>query len=414
MTRTNPIRIVGYVDEPLVNECFDQHPNKCNSPGFEAEYIYNLLSFLLIPIEWIRVDSYETMLDFMDNRSADITACSMMVDESYGQKYGYALPYINDALALYVKETKTNCKETLLLLTQFSWDLWFALLFVTLSVVCIRYFSHQRYKNGTNYVRYNKLKTLFQIFYSMRSCVLYYLWMLFLAVILNFYGNLIPVDLLTSSKTNTFPVNSMTDLGQKLISKECRLALYEAYLEDVEFHGAIINPNRHNKSWAPLFRQAYQINPPIYTKTREDLTKFIANSSCIIGLDWMSMESYYTCRQCNIKMLVFKDEPELLYDYTFYHTRDDIRDVVNTIMVSDSFRAFPETLAKKYYNNQLSTNCPDDFYANSIGSLGTNKLQTGFYGLFIGIGIAMIIFVLHILKRGFSDTRRISFGQVFL
>lgn len=215
---------------------------------------------------------------------------------------------------------------------------------------------------------------------------------------LNFYGNLMAVDLLHSSKQLTIKFNSMDELGDKLLKNECRLALYDVYSDNKEFLGTVLNPTRHNRSWAQKFRDAYKINKPIFLPSREELAALILNDSCTVGLDWVTIKKYFTSRWCNLRMITYPEEREMFYQYTFYTTLPELRDAVNTVIDSDAFQAFPDILTNKYYFSGFMPNC-ENIETVYVNPLTLGKLQDGFYVLLTGIVISLSIVVYQMYKR---------------
>ncbi len=78
-----PIRILATNDHPYATECLDVYPhdNECTHPGLEIEYIYTIISEMMgRAVQWIKVDSYDTMDEYLNEGKGDILGISYILD----------------------------------------------------------------------------------------------------------------------------------------------------------------------------------------------------------------------------------------------------------------------------------------------------------------------------------------------
>lgn len=387
---SRPVRIGWTIDDPLVTECFGTNGFDCEFPGFEIEYCHTIIHGILkLDYELIGYDGYDALDEALTNKEVDIPGLSYFVDEDMASRFGWAPVYLWDGTALVAREFNKPTDDSMALLVAFNYDLWLAMVGATVVTMVIRWLSKKLYKERKK--DNLPLSPFAYLVYVFRAKLFYVLWFLFLGILLDFYGNVFAVNILTQSQTKMVAFTDMMDLGRKLVSKECRLAMYDVNLDIPEFMETIIHPSRHNRSWAPLFNKAFEVNKPYYAPSREAMMDLVLNSSCVVGLDWWTMTSFFESHWCDVRVIMYPDERDTYFQYTYYVTRDDIRDAVYTVISHPSFQSFTDYLAKKYYKSNSPPPCGDQ--SNPVQPLTISKLQDGVYIWLIGLSFALIILI---------------------
>lgn len=390
-SQQDPIRIVSHVDSPLVNDCFDVYPNDdCLFPGYEVEYIYTVIHGMLrYPIQWIKVKSFDEVQSALKNDKADIMGQSAFLDPTNIQKFGYPPPaYVYDSLSLLVKESYTSQSQVLVLLRSFTWDLWSYIMGASLVCLMIRHLSKGLYRKIIN-LRRNFVKTVEQIFHVFRANVVFSVWFILVSLLLNFYSNLIAVDLVAPDRVKTVPFKTLNELGQKLLTKECQFVMLEKYVNFTEMQDFLINPMKSRRPWAPSFLEAFKTNPPSVAKDRDHMVEMISNGTCLVGVDWATMGLYYHSRYCDLRILSYPEEIEML-GYTFFTTREDLKEAMSTVILSQPLQAYTVYLSDKYYSKGIPVDCTGDKVI-TINPVNIIKMQDCFYILLTGLSIALLI-----------------------
>lgn len=396
LTVQNLIRIVAHLDSPLANECFDTYPNDvCLFPGYEIEYIYTVIHDMLrYTVEFIKVDNDIQIEAALDEHRADIMGLSSFVNTRYSLRFGFPPEaFMYDSLALLVRESYTNKSQVLSLLNSFTWDLW-SFIMVT-SVVCLglRYVSKIFHRNTSTliFIQNFILKTIKVILFKFRANVMFSIWFILVSLLLNFYSNLIAVDLVAPDHVKTIPFKTLPELGKKLINQECKFVLLDSYYNLSEIRDLVINPVKSNRPWAPQFVEAYKTNPPWVAKDRNEMVAMILNSSlCLVGLDFATMDLYYQTNFCNLRVLSYPDEIKMLA-YTFYTTRAGLSEAVSKVISSESFQGYTSYLNDKYYRGTvIPVDCNSDKNIE-VKPVNLKKIQDCFFLLAIGLVISFFI-----------------------
>lgn len=395
-TNWEPIKIVAYVDTPLVNECFDTHPNiSCVYPGYEIEYIYTVVNIMLgLPIKWIKVNSFAEVKSALDESKADIMGQSQFVSPKYIGRWYHPPSTTYDSLALLVRERYVIQTQVFILLRCFKWDLWSAIFIFSLLCLVVRRISNSFGEVASRLENFfiNSVKKFCHYF---RTKIYFSLWFILVSILLSFYSNLIAVDLVAPERVKTVPFKSLPDLGQKLLTKECRFAILAKYLNCSEIYDILINPTESEKSWAPAFVKAYVTNPPLVVKDRKEMLDYVLNGSCIVGLDFLSMDAFYSRTYCDLRILSYSEELPLL-SYTFYTTSKLLKTKMSSVVLSESIRAYRTYLNNKYY---LKGGIPVDCRTSrtvTVKPINIKKMQDCFYVLAAGLVFA---FMLAFFKR---------------
>lgn len=405
MDYKRPVRIVACFDDPLANDCFESFPWNCTFPGYEIEYIHTLINGMLkLPVQWIRVESYTDIEQAMDNGTADTIGVSLSVAAQYTRRWGFLPAYEYDGISLISKVSYADSSQPFLLMSSFTWDLWLSIGLITLSLIFIRWASSkiERYRTVNGRFDFSPKGIMFYITFAFRTRIWYAVWFVLLSVILNFYSNLIAVTIVAPSTVKKASFASLADLGQKLVSKKCRLILSDRYKDNAEIHDSLVNPLRDDKHWQALYRQAFVENPPIYAENRETMANMILNSSCLVGVDWMTLDVFYSTNYCDMNIISYPDELPL-FGYTFYNTRHDIQDAMATIITSNAFQTFNEYLTNKYFENKFPPLCLSKSKMTiSDPTVPVSKVQDSFYMLGIGIALALVFVAMRYAKNLFD------------
>lgn len=392
----NTVRVGAYVDFPYAAECFENVPNSCKSPGIEIEYAYTLIREMLhFNVNWRKFANLTELENAMDNNAIDFIGVMLKLESKYAAKWYHTHIVSYDLPGFITKTNKIYNFDLSMfqLLHVFSWSLWLLLLLVSLVTVVLKYTATYMKKNlmfiSENRCNGNGIRNVF------------YTWcFIVVGIILNMFGNLIAVELLARKHENA-PFNNLVELGKLVSDGKCKLATLEVYKDDSTFYSSVLYPI-HNKSWSSYFRHAYFKNPPFYVMDRKSLANLVENGDCIVGVDWTTLEEYYSKRFCNIKMISFYQE---FIDtmYVYYHRINNFTDTLNKIMMTDSMFNFYPVLTKKY-SSRRSTAC--DVKHPEKEGIPAEKLEDCFLTLLFGTCIAFTCFMFQCATKHCDCRRR--------
>ncbi len=148
----DPIKIVSTSDYPYSADCFDKYPDDCEFGGLEIEYIYTVITRMMhLPIEWIKVDDYETMDSYVTEGKADLMGIAYVLEPELFPNWKYSPIYLYDGVALIVKENLVDGQNNGLL-SVFHWNLWMMMLLVTVIVTIYTMFASMSHNTCYNMV----------------------------------------------------------------------------------------------------------------------------------------------------------------------------------------------------------------------------------------------------------------------
>lgn len=228
-------------------------------------------------------------------------------------------------VGLFVKSL--SVEQTMNPFEYFSYEWWLSVITVTACLqVCIRFINA-------------KLRLTFA---SLKIVIL--IWFLFISLIMEMYGNVLTSNLLSSEKEKPL-FNSLDELGEKLLNKQCRYVIFDQYVNDSDIY-EVYYPE-HNKSWAKSFRQAFKRNPPIEVKSKIEMFAIVQNSSCTVGLDYIALGMDQYEFLCSVEMKTFPSD-FTFKPYGYYHRIKELNEAFNIIFASDPFQQLSNLLLKKY------------------------------------------------------------------
>lgn len=364
------IRVGATLEEPFVASCFLQYPAQCKSYGTDLDFIHIVIvEILKLNVTWIPYDNFDLLYKALEENQIDMIGntqqLSLTSEKWFSTRAAYHL-----GVGFFIKSETTP--KTLNPLKSFTWDLWLSLILLT----CLVYIQGQ---------------LLVRIKYLQPSNAFYVLWFVILMIIMNLYANVLTGDLLTSTKKPVF--NNMDELGEKLVSKQCRFVIWHNYLESNEMDemASIFLP-KHNLSWAKNFKVAFETNPPIQVKNKNDIFVYVKNNSCVIGLDFVSDKSLYD-KLCGIEVKMMVDDiPAKQYGY--FHNIKYLQSTFNEIFLTSPFTELPNVLFKQYFK-RISANCSGSS-DRSHYKLTVAKLINCFIIVTVGIIVAGTLMIMQI------------------
>lgn len=373
---TANIRVGGTVDEPYAYECFNKGFQWCRKPGIDIQYIYTVITEMLhLNISWVKYDSYPDMENALTTGEIDIIGITYEYDNSSIRQWRYTDTVSSYAIGLLVKTTlKSHDISALLLWSKFTIYLWLSILLICVVVVI--------------------LKQIGTILKCYTTKTIHALWFFIVSILLNLYGNLIAVDLMLPDKVMTPCFDSIMELGEKILSKQCRLAMTEGTKDSTFFADELLQP-KHNRIWAETFRTAYEKNPPLIVKDREELTEFVMNSDCLVGVDYFSLEgvNYYDY-YCGIKFLYFSDD-FASFAFGYYLRSERLTSIIDNVVTTDAFYGLSKSIKKTYFHKDK----PQCERPKASGTLNIDKVLDGFSILLIGLLLSLFSWIVLHLKN---------------
>lgn len=373
----DPVRIGATVDPPYSQKCFYKFPKFCLSPGTDIEYIHMVLvNMLHLNVKLILYDSYAAVDNALDIGDIDINGLTYAYDPESIQRWHYTLPVFSYTIGLVVKtKITTNASSTFSLLYIFDYQLWL-LLIATCTIVIL-------YKIILTFV-FKECPTA-----TKSANLIYVLWFAIFSIILNLFGNLIAVDLMIPTTVIVTPFETVSELGEKLLTKQCRFVLLSVNENASEFYDTLINPT-HSKNWSKIYQTAFIINPPLFVDSRSDIYETVNDHECMVGVDYtqVSGNSFYA-NYCGIETMTFIDE--FTYSsYAYYFNSSNLKLSMDTIITSEAFYAYSNEVRKKYFP-QRTSNCKAP---RVTGVLNLSKFTDSFIILFFGITLSALIVTL--------------------
>lgn len=366
------IRIGATDEHPYVFPCFTDYPERCPKVGSDLEYIYAVLNGILhANIIWSNHPDFPSLKLALENDEIDLIGNTRILHSKSIQNETLTQTSVAYHLGIGFFIKSFPVQITLNPVSRFSWDLWVCIIFLTGSLLFIKKYIFQKYKRA-----------------SMALSTIFVLWSFIMTLIMELYGNLLTTDLITSNEFTT-SISDLTDLGRKLVQKECQFIIYEKYLNSDDFQ-IIFNPVI-DKPWARDFKTAFRINPPITINNKEDLLPFVRNSSCLIGLDFVSYDLSLFDNLCGIKVKIFPDDIPFM-PYVYYHRLESYSTFINNIFASESFRALPAYLQKRY-GYTLPKDCLNT-NSNTKYLLTLSQLYSCFLILNVGLVASATIFLM--------------------
>lgn len=335
------IKVGATVDPPYVEPCFAHYPRGCTQPGLDIQFIYAVLSTVMrLDVKLIEYDNYTDVETAFKNDEIDMIGLTYGFTLGRSKKSAYSFIFLDVTMGFIVKSVRKSNISNFELFSIFSWQLWLALILVTILFCSIE--------------RILKMFTPPKFAIHRVAKFLLAFWMLTFGVIFECYGNFVTVNLVLPDHVET-SFNNLTDLGNKLITSECQFAVLDRYKNWPDFNSMFFNP-KHNRSWSKAFKTASFHNFPIYVQDRREMINIISNSSrCIVGLDYITdyQASFYS-KICDLQVKVFPDEIEMK-KVVYYHKFKDKRMVqgLNNVLASYPFMIYYQHLVK-----QISINKP--------------------------------------------------------
>lgn len=365
------VRIGATVEPPFVMNCFEEYPEHCSKPGTDLLYLHEIfVNVFHIKIQWISFENFEQLESALLNNSIDIignTVVEMESDRSSDIEVYQTAPTAYLGPGFYVKTPPII--ENTVNFSNFTTDLWFSIILTTTFLYLLRKFVKKLSKFSTTRIVVDSV---------------YFTWFITLSLLLEFYGNLFTVDLILAAQGKPL-FNNLLELSETLISKQCRLVLFERYLDEICFQ-PILNPNNATDYWADSFKMVFEVNPPLTIKDDEDLFTYVRNSStCFIGLHFANAR-LSSC-EGDIELLTFPDIP--FRPYVYFHNLQNWVRSLDAVFVTDPFMRLPNILLRDILYNSPS-HCQTSPVAFAY-ELTLNKLSSAFFFWIGSLCVAIVI-----------------------
>lgn len=373
----NTIRVGATIDPPYAESCYYRYPNFCFNPGYNIEFIYIVLSNMIgLNVHWVNYANYSDLDIALDNDDVDINGLVYAYDQDSTTRWNYSMPVFSSTIGLVVK-THIAVKESmqLLLLSFFDLQLWLMIIATSIFVIL--------WKKMVTAILTKSAPS------AKVANLLFVVWFIMFSIILNLFGNLIAVDLILPNAVTATPFQTVQELGGKLLNKECRFVMFKINENATEFYDVLFTP-KHNKSWSENFRTAFEVNPPLFVNSKDELIKVVKDNDCMVGVDYAQLNgiSYYD-NYCGIKSLTFLDEFEFSY-YAYFYRNPNLINLFDKVITTDSFYAFSQKVAQRYYP-RATVNCKT---ITNTGVLNLSKLFDCFAILLFGIALSSAAFIL--------------------
>lgn len=373
------VRLGAVADYPSVEDCFTSYPDSCKRPGHDFQFIYTILSQIMhLDVHLIEYKSYKDLFLALDQDDIDIIGDSLYYDEElFSPNWKPLFLFSQSTLGFVVKSEERKCAftEQNSLFSIFSWQVWLIIMMITISFCFV--------KTIINRLNSNEALHAFGMF--QRTLLL---WSLIVSVIIELYGNLITVKTyLTYYPTS--PFGNLTDLGEKLLSKECKFVILDKYRYNPDINSLFFNVT-HNRSWGTYFQKASHLNPPVLVSDRKDFANFISSEACFVGIDFIVDHpiSFYS-HLCNIEMKVFPDEIPSKRIVYYHKLRDkQLTGILNDVVSSPSLMVYYPYLVKQY---AVREDCVGTA-KKELTSISLINLQEPFYCIF-GILFMLLVFI---------------------
>lgn len=375
-SQTQLIRIGATEEPPYVLPCFMEYPNRCIKVGSDLEFIYTVIHGMLhLEITWVGYPGFDELQVALVSNEIDLIGNALPLDWQIvsNASYRFFPPPYGLGIGFFAKSLPVV--TTLNPFSRFTWDLWACLISLTLCILLIKKALAKRSIVG---------RTSFKIFYL--------LWCFTLTLVGELYSNILTTDLITLNRFQS-TYHDLSDLGDKLISEECRVIVYDKYIDVPDLQ--IIFNSSTDTVWAHKFKAAFPINPPITFHDKPDMYTFIRNSSCVVGVDFVSYDLSSFDNLCNIDVKIYPDDIPFM-PYVYYHTLDNHTSLaIDNIFSSDSFRSYPSHLAKSY--NDVSPGVCEDLSDNKY-LLTLSKIYMCFAIYAVGIILSVIVHAILVLR----------------
>lgn len=333
------IRVGLTLDPPFVTECALDFPQKCPNPGITVEILYAaLFNVLHLNISWILVQNYSEIDKGLDIGVFDFMGNARYLRKDRLSKWHFTPIVFNYGFGFVVKHNVVQKEQQINVFDGFTKELWILLLSVTLSLKIVKRILARTCKMTIKQTRF-----------------IQGVWFLLLTLMMETYQNLITVNLLTSQLDYIFPFNDLADLGQKLISKQCRLVMMKSFYRTSDFREYFFESTR-KLPWAKNYRDFFKINPPIFVDSHEDIAVFVKNSTCNVGFDFVSIsgQSFYSS-MCELTVKMF-DSDVLKRADVFYHVLKNLEPELSTVLSSEPFARYYDFLVNKYLPAPMECN----------------------------------------------------------
>lgn len=362
----NIIRVGITPDPPYSMDCAWSYPEKCPNPGVDIEFIHTVLTGMLhLNVSWVPSENYSVLYEGMNGDVIDLIGLSAPLTSAYHAYFSnwYYSPIVfRYDIGFIVKYTTVYIEDRVNIFERFKKELWTVLLLTTITILALKLLTR-------------KLKIYWPHFR-----LVYFIWFVILTLVIETYGNLITVSMVTSGAQIVHPFSNISDLGNKIAENKCRFALLNSYMDGPEFYQTFFEPN-HNRSWAKIYKYAYEVNKPILTDNREDMVTFVKNSTCVVGLDLVGAEASFYNSICGISVKTFSSEI-LTFSHVFYHSLPHLVSNLDTVVSSDSIAHYGDSLLKQYFYSSPMNDCKVDTMLNGI--LSFSQLFHNFLFLFLG------------------------------
>lgn len=359
------IKIGAFVHPPHINECFLNLSSKICRAGMDFEFIDEILvNILHLKVVWSEYGTYENLVNDLKNGVIDMIGNALCYEnyDSHPTFYKTRPVYYNKFG--FIIKTQTPTFDYTNLASAFTMNLWITIVCITLFLYCMCNKIHENYK-------YSKLVTRFIKMF----------WFMNLLLILEFYGNLISVQLITNlNGDNNF--TDIADFGEKLTRKLWRLVVQERYVNDLYKYFY----ERRNESWTENFIKSFHINPPVLSKTWPETIFFIQNNRDAIGLGASPAYAKYTSFPCGFELKTFPEYYPFMVPCTYFHTLESLRVVLDHIFVHDSIAQLYYHIWDKYHKHHKEECFNKD--RNDLISLSVSDLKSCFFLWVVGLVFA--------------------------
>lgn len=369
------VRIGATFEYPYVFPCFDEYPKRCFKLGSDLEYMHTILNGMLHKnVVWNSYPTFKQLERALETNEIDLIGNGLLLDVQHAANTEFQYTPAAYYLGIGFFAKASPAATTLNPISTFTWDLWVCLISLTLFLWWIKPLLNKKC-----------------IITSVLFNGLFLIWCFTLTIISELYGSVLTADLVTTKKVHS-TYNGLSDLGDKLIGKQCRFIIFEKYVDIPDFE-IIFNPQLQYE-WAKKFKAAFLTNPPIVVKDQSDIYTFVRNSSCVVGLDLLSHDLSFFDHLCNIEVKIYPDDIPFM-PYVYYHNLDIHTSLaLDNVFSSDSFRSYPDHLVR-IYNDIFPTVCEE---SDNRYTLTISKIYLCFAIYAAGITLSTIVHTLSFLR----------------
>ncbi len=220
-------------------------------------------------------------------------------------------------------------------------------------------------------------------------------WFIQFAILLSVFSNLMAIGLIRPAPLVKFPFQTSDELAIKLLDKTCKLIFLKGY-NSTDFVKMFRPQGEKGGLFWKALLHVMETNSYLIAENLNEMAHRILRTTpqkCFVGLHYEDAKALFETIHCRLRL--FPIDIEQTSDMTvYYHTVENLNELLAKVMTTDAIIAYNEYAKIKYYRSKNFPPCDIPEEAIPWTPITLKKVIWSYLGvLSFGFGLAFTSFL---------------------